>query len=185
MKFKKTKRDNRGIYTFRFDDGTSVTLHPGEDGVTEADIKLLHSLDDAEVYSNIKTHRPPTYINDRKRWEEAHPGQRYPTNWNLSLDYLADGESDTYSADKDRFITLETCTYMDTDLETEAEMIRRLLGFLTETQRKVYYLVRIMGYTQTEVAKMLGTSIPNINKHLKKALSRIKEQRKCGFPEWS
>lgn len=59
MRFKKTRSDNRGTYTFRFSDGTSVTLRPGEDGVTEADIRVLHSLDDAEVYSNIKNSRPP------------------------------------------------------------------------------------------------------------------------------
>ena len=50
MKTKKTRWDKRGAYTFQFNDGTSVTLRPGEDGVTEADIKVLHSLDDAEVY---------------------------------------------------------------------------------------------------------------------------------------
>lgn len=49
----------RGTYTFNFNDGTSVTLRPGENGVTEADIKVLHSLDDAEFYNNIKNSRPP------------------------------------------------------------------------------------------------------------------------------
>ena len=38
MKTKKTRWDKRGTYTFQFDDGTSITLRPGEDGVTEADI---------------------------------------------------------------------------------------------------------------------------------------------------
>ena len=59
MKTKKTRWDKRGTYTFNFNDGTNVTLRPGEDGVTEADIKVLHSLDDAEVYNNIKNSRPP------------------------------------------------------------------------------------------------------------------------------
>ena len=46
MKRKKTKWDKRGTYTFQFNDGTSITLRPGEDVVTEADIKNLHSYDD-------------------------------------------------------------------------------------------------------------------------------------------
>ena len=65
----------------------------------------------------------------------------------------------------------------DFEDETEDEMIRRILWFLTDIQRDVYRLVRLEGYTQTEAADLLGTSIPNINKHLKKALERIEEQK--------
>ena len=80
MKTKKTRWDKRGAYTFQFNDGTSVTLRPGEDGVTEADIKVLHSLDDAEVYNNIKNSRPPMTEAEKaakKQWEAEHPGERY------------------------------------------------------------------------------------------------------------
>ena len=88
MKTQKTRLDKRGAYTFQFNDGTSVTLRPGEDGVTEADIKVLHSLDDAEVYNNIKNSRPPMTEAEKaakKQWEAEHPGERYPANWNLSF----------------------------------------------------------------------------------------------------
>lgn len=179
MKFRKTRNDNRSTYTFRFGDGTSVTLCPGENGVTEADIRVLHSLDDAEVYSNIKNSRPALTEAEKaakKEWESAHPGEQYPANWNLSFDYMAGDDSKDGSLDKSR-IASETCTYMDTDLETEEEMIRRILWFLTDIQREVYRLVKLEGYTQTEAAALLGTSIPNINKHLKKALERIEEQK--------
>lgn len=74
MKFRKTRNDNRSTYTFRFDNGTSVTLRPGEDGVTETDIRVLHSLDDAEVYSNIKNSRPSLTEAEKaakKEWEAA------------------------------------------------------------------------------------------------------------------
>ena len=54
MKSHKTKQENRGTYTYIFDDGTKITIKPGEEGVTEEFIKQLHSLDDSEVYYNHK-----------------------------------------------------------------------------------------------------------------------------------
>ena len=59
----------------------------------------------------------------------------------------------------------------------EKEMLDRILWFLTDIQREVYRLVKIVRHTQTEAADILGTSIPNINKHLKKAMDRIEEQK--------
>ena len=108
MKTKKTRWDKRGTYTFQFNDGTSITLRPGEDGVTEADIKILHSLDDAEVYNNIKNSRPPMTAEEKARkkaWEAEHPGERYPANWNLSFDYMAGDDGDGDKLDKSRILS--------------------------------------------------------------------------------
>ena len=62
MKFVKTATANRGTYTYTFIDidgeCKNVELVPGKDGVTAADIKMLHSMDDAEVYNNIKNCKP-------------------------------------------------------------------------------------------------------------------------------
>lgn len=179
MRFKKTSRDKRGVYTFDFADGTKLTVRPGEDEVTEADIKLLHSMDDAEVYNNIKNARPPMTDEEKarkKEWEAKHPGEKYPMNWNLSLDYMAGEDGDDDKLDKSR-IASAGCTYMNVEEEEQAAMIRRILWFLTDIQRDVYRLVKLEGFTQTEAAEILGTSIPNINKHLKKALERIEAQK--------
>lgn len=179
MRFKKTRSDKRVTYTFHFDDGSNITVRPGEDGVTEADIKVLHSLDDAEVYNNIKNSRPPMTEAEKaakKRWEAEHPGERYPANWNLSFDYMAGNDGDEDNPDKSRILSA-ACTYMETADETETQMLNRILWFLTDIQREVYRLVKIVGHTQTEAAEILGTSIPNINKHLKKAMERIEEQK--------
>ena len=95
---------------------------------------------------------------------------------NLSFDYMAGDDGDEDKLDKSRILS-ETCTYMETEDETEKEMLDRILWFLTDIQREVYRLVKIVGHTQTEAADILGTSIPNINKHLKKAMDRIEEQK--------
>ena len=93
MKSHKTKQENRGTYTYHFDDGRKVTIKPGEEGVTEEFIKKLHSLDDSEVYYNHKNwHRPISEKEkqDIKEWEEKHPGEKYQEVWNLSIDSVFD-----------------------------------------------------------------------------------------------
>ena len=57
MKIRKTKQDERGVYKYsyqvRTENGEYVTetvvLRPGENGVTEMDIKRLHALDDSDL----------------------------------------------------------------------------------------------------------------------------------------
>lgn len=48
----KTGRSNRETYTYYGSDGTKIMIIPGHDGVTEADIQILHTFDDAEFNNN-------------------------------------------------------------------------------------------------------------------------------------
>ena len=153
MVIRKTSMKKRESYTYYFNDGTKVVLRPGEEGVTEEHIKMLHAMDDAEVYGNIKNNK--TAVNEDGSQLE----------WTLSLDAaVSDGELNLGAED-------EYCG------ETERELIDRLLWFLTDTQREIFYLIKIEGYTETEVAGIIGTSIPNVCKHMKKALERIEAEK--------
>ena len=109
MKIRKTRQDKRETYRFEFytenESGgyikECIELRPGENGVTEYWIKTLHSLDDHEVYLNCKNGHPPMTEAEKvakREWEEAHPGEKYIKNWNLSLDYMA--SDDDSAADK-------------------------------------------------------------------------------------
>ena len=44
MKSRKTNQNKRDYYVYKHADGSSVTLNPGENGVTEMDIYNLHRL---------------------------------------------------------------------------------------------------------------------------------------------
>jgi len=179
MRFRKTKWSKRGTYIYEAGTGEKFELKPGEHGITEADIKLLHSLDDAEVYNNIKNSRPPlteAQKAEKKQWELEHPGETYPANWNLSLDYMAGEDGDDDKLDKSE-VTAAASVSMVYEDETEEEMVERILDFLTPMQRYVYYLRHIKGYKGKEVAAMLKTSDANVSMRYKEALAKIEEKK--------
>ena len=76
MKFRKTHKSDRGTYTYEVESLTEaqvtkkVTIIPGRDGVTEYDIKLLHSIDDATVENNINNHRREKSEKQKKEEKE-------------------------------------------------------------------------------------------------------------------
>lgn len=159
--------------------GEKFEMKPGENGITEADIKLLHSMDDAEVYNNIKNSRPPMTAKEKaekKRWEADHPGETYPANWNLSLDYMAGEDGDADKLDKSE-VTAAASVEMVYEDESEEEMVERILDFLSPVQRYVYYLRHIKGYKGKEVAKLLKTSEANVSQRYKEALEKIEEKK--------
>jgi len=177
MKIRKTRSDKRETYVYHFDDGTSMELKPGVDGVTEADIKRLHALDDAEVYNNIKNMKPPMTEMEKqmkKEWEEAHPGEEYPKKWNLSID----GYFDDMGIELDKTQFAESfATYDEDPMDSVIDDVKAQLSFLTKKQLEVLWLIKVEGYSETEAAEKLGTSIANVCKHLKKAEERISEKK--------
>lgn len=52
MKIRKTSKDKRINYIYYQENGSKTILTPGENGVTEANIEILHYLDDVEFNNN-------------------------------------------------------------------------------------------------------------------------------------
>lgn len=75
MKIRKTRQEKRSDYSYPINvqvgsdkwETKFITIRPGEDGVTEADIKTLHSLDDKEVYNNNKNMHPKKQMKKKLR----------------------------------------------------------------------------------------------------------------------
>lgn len=120
MRTRKTNSNDRATYKYtscvRNEDGSyseeTIEIKPGENGVTEADIKMLHSMDDREVYYNNKNLRPTRTAEEKaeiKAWKEEYirnfnlkhgyepnkddvdyaAEEHFPRNYNLSLDFDA------------------------------------------------------------------------------------------------
>lgn len=56
------------------------------------------------------------------------------------------------------------------------ETRREMLESMTEKQRKVFILYYQYGYTQQEIADMLDCVVSTVNKHLQRAIDRIKSK---------
>lgn len=179
MKFRKTPQSQRGTYTYTYLSGDGkttekVVLRPGEDGVTEMDIKSLHSLDDSEVYYNCKNAQSPLTAKEKeelKDWQEKHPNENAPKRYAISLDATYDDEK----AFEDKSHIQASLYYeMNRDVSDEVEHLREVVKTMPPKRQEAYQLVCIDGFSKTEAARIMGTSPANITIHINKAIEYIK-----------
>lgn len=210
MRTRKTNSNDRATYKYtscvRNEDGSyseeTIEIKPGENGVTEADIKMLHSMDDSEVYYNNKNLRPTRTAEEKaeikawkekyvKRFEERHgykpnkddvdyaAEEHFPSNYNFSLDFDADGELEVDKSHlAEALSTTDDYGFITNDYGFEmSEEMENAFSTLTDKQRQVIRLMFIEGYTQSEIASMIGISSAGVKKHLDKALEKLRKTR--------
>ena len=199
MKIRKTNQKNRVIYKYTTkvkENGEyvekKIILRPGENGVTELDIKMLHSLDDSEVYYNLKNIRPERTKKEKAKIEEwqqdfisdftARHGYEpnkyivedaikdaFPRNYNLSLDF---DNNDDIDPDKRLIASIEDRSY--NEAFEWSERMDKVFALLTDKQRIILNLMYVEGYKQSEIAKIMNISSAAVKKHLDKAKNIIK-----------
>lgn len=210
MRTRKTNSNDRATYKYtscvRNEDGSyseeTIEIKPGENGVTVADIKMLHSMDDSEVYYNNKNLRPTRTVEEKaeiEAWKEEYirnfnlkhgyepnkddveyaANEHFPRNYNLSLDFDADGELEIDKSHlAEAFSTTDDYGFSADDHGFEwSEEMENAFSTLTDKQRQVIRLMFIEGYTQSEIASMLGISSAGVKKHLDKALEKLRKTR--------
>lgn len=193
MKIRKTRNDKRETYIYRFADGTKVELKPGEDGVTKLDIKKLHALDDSEVYYNNKNLRAERTKDEREKIEkwkreylknfksnygyepneselEYAVNERYPRNYNLSLNYAFDTET---NEDKSNIAALVSVPFSCENNEWSDRM-EKVRALMTDKQKEVIDLMYLKNFTQSEIAFKLGISSAAVKKRIDGAIKIIK-----------
>ena len=201
MKFYKTSSRKRDTYTYTFTgiDGREekIILRSGENGVTEADIKTLHALDDSEVYYNNKNSKPERTPEEKAEIEEwtkkyiyeetARRGEapseyevaykveeRFPKNYNLSLEYdFGTDESET-DPDKNRLL-YQLAVNPNCENSEDKERVRELIEELTDKQKKVIKKVLYEEMNFTEISKEMKISVKNVSKHYNNALNYIEK----------
>lgn len=210
MRTRKTNSNDRATYKYtscvRNEDGSyseeTIEIKPGENGVTEADIKMLHSMDDSEVYYNNKNLRPNRTAEEKaeskawkekyvKRFEERHgykpnkddvdyaANDHFLPNYNSSIDFDADGELEVDKSHlAEALSTTDDYGFSADDYGFEmSERTESMLSVLTDKQSQVVKLMFFGGYTQSEIARILGISSAGVKKHLDKALEKLRKTR--------
>lgn len=210
MRTRKTNSNDRATYKYtscvRNEDGSyseeTIEIKPGENGVTQADIKMLHSMDDSEVYYNNKNLRPTRTVEEKaeieawkekyvKRFEERYgykpnkddvdyaANNHFLPNYNSSIDFDADGELEVDKSHlAEALSTTDDYGFITNDYGFEmSERTESMLSVLTDKQSQVVKLMFFGGYTQSEIASMLGISSAGVKKHLDKALEKLRKTR--------
>lgn len=176
MRYRKTPWNRRTTFTYDFADGTKMTIHPGEEGVTEAWIKDGHASDDAEVYNNLKNARPEPTAEEkaqRKEWEEAHPDEKADKKWNISIDSFTSSDNGESTADRRAELADQRAYIPGEDTPEDVERLRDIIAGLTQQDQVIYRLVYLAGYSNTEAGKLLRVSEGTIRKHLIKIKAAI------------
>lgn len=168
LKFKKTPMNKRNVYQY-YDANDNVTVTISPDQVEEIQIKLLHSLDDAEVYNNIKNHRSA-----KDRNVEVSIGQREQSSWILSLDRLRDENESDFR--EDRELLEQSYSNEMSDLKDPGrELLYEAVEDLDERQQELFRHRYIEGMSETEIAREDSVSVAAIHHRLKRIEKRLKD----------
>ena len=130
---------------------------------------MLHSLDDAEVYNNIKNCKPAVQDWEKSAiedWKDKHPNEELPKRWNISINEIV-GEDENVS--REEYLKDER-----TEELPESDMIARLheiIDSLSELQKETYRKVILEEMSNTSVAAEENKSEAAV----RKIINRIKQ----------
>ena len=156
----KTSKKKRTNYIYYTAEGTKIVITPGEDGVTEADIELLHTMDDDEV--------------DEQR--------RYDYRVTTHLDAYHDGEEEAAN-DRNKYLADDTVNpeHLIIQAEDEAEhqdmldKLTKAMECLLPQQKELFKKVYLEKRSNTDIATEEGVTEAAIRGRLKKLQERLRK----------
>ena len=169
MKYRKTPRNQRGTYKLYDEHGQLVIeFKPGENGVTERDIRNLHALDDHEVYVNCKElrltpHEQKMYQLWRKKFiaEFIIRNGRAPQRSEIpparrQFVYLDDLNEDEDGDSYDEVSFPELTVQFQDEPGLPVERLREVISGMKDRWQHVYGMTELYGYSTSEVARTMG-----------------------------
>lgn len=155
----KTGRANRTSYIYYTSDGSKITLTPGESNVTEADIELLHAMDDNEVDEQRRFAYHTIHLNTGcgdENWEMGDHDNR-----------LSDSSFDPEN------ILLEKED--ERDYQSQLKNLRKAMNSLQPRQFALFRKVYVERRTNTEIAAEEGVTEAAIRNRIKKMHEKLRK----------
>ena len=173
MRFRKTPQDKRGTYKYFSVSGVVIELRPEDVGVVQ--IKLLHSLDDAEIRNNLITHSTVAVSSGDKHVNvEVRAKIAKGTRWLLSLDQLTDEDDADFK--ENRSMLEESARHREEQTyDGGREILHEAVGYLAPEWQKLFRQFYKEEMTRTAIAKQEGISVEAVRKRLKKLEMMLKD----------
>lgn len=204
MKTPMAQRKTIKYYRYHEDCIEVTEIEPGDEGVTEEDIRRFYSAEDHEVYENLKARRPQRTAEEKQRiadWKtdyirrfraehgyEPHPtdvedaaDERFPKNWSASLDEILDGDGDDESAAGDKSAILAKAYRPSGSEPGLMEKMDEIASTWSDSWQEIYERVLKSHETIVSIARERGVTEGAVRKTLnkiRKALSENHELRK-------
>lgn len=204
MKTPTAQRKTIKYYRYHEDCIEVTEIEPGDEGVTEEDIRRFYSAEDHEVYENLKARRPQRTAEEKQRiaeWKAEYirrfkaehgyePNQAdvndavdevFPKNWSASLDEIMDGDGDDESAAGDKSAILAKAYRSSNSEPGVVEMMDEIASTWPESWQEIYERVLKNGETIVSLARERGVTEGAVRKTLnkiRKALGENPELRK-------
>ncbi|KPU44494.1 RNA polymerase sigma factor [Oxobacter pfennigii] len=156
----KTSKKNRTNYIYYTAEGAKSVIAPDEDGVTEADIDLLHSMDDIEV-------------NEQRRCDYRAA---------VHLDAYCGGEGEA-ADDRNKYLSDYSANpeqlYIEAEEEDEhmyaLDRLTKAMECLSSQQKELFKKVYIEKRTNTNIAAEEGVTEAAIRSRLKKMYEKLRQ----------
>lgn len=171
MLFRKTPVKERETYKYHSVTGEVFEYTPEDLG--EENVKLLHIMDDAIVYNNIKNSKPPIegwQKEEIEQWKSQHPGEEPPKNWNVSID----GFTQTDDVDSGEYMK-KLAEITTEELDLQKVLLYEKVSELTEEEQELFQMCYLWEIGQQEIADRKGVSQNTIRKKLRRLEARLTE----------
>ena len=188
IRMRKTPKNHRNTYKVIDEQGTVIReLRPGEDGVTDADIKNCHKVDDMEVYENCRCFCPvyPNWLqNSFDAWRAKHSksfmskAKRAPMRgeveeYDVFISY--DACMDKEGEESESCIVAEEIIRQQEALSLEVVYLRDVVANFPQAWQEIYQLVLLDGIPMAEVARQRGVTEGAVRKIVRKIKRCISE----------
>jgi hypothetical protein len=204
---RKTDRKKRSTYTYKFPmreqhDGRNVDfieefeIIPGQDGVSEEDIKALYSIEDSEVYYNLKARRPnrdaeekemietwktdfiTAFLNEHgykptSEYVEDAAREAFPRNWIDSLDRILSSDEEEGCSDKSSAL-FDLWNLSETQ-GSAFDRILEIVSTLSKEEQEIFQYMILEHHSAANYARMKGRNERVIQRKVKRIYERLRQ----------